>query len=236
MALGLMGVAAAAQAELSGTVTAVSDYRFRGISLTNEDPALQGSIDWAGDSGFYVGAWASNIDYDFEVPDEEGGFETIDVDGDIEVDLYAGFSGGDEDGLGWDVGIVWYLYPGADDIDDYPEIYAGLSFGIFEVKQWYTNDYGGTDLDGWYTEGNASFELPAGFTLDLHAGYNYGDAFDDTEYFDYSIGVGYTLGNFDLGLAWIDTDLSDGDPLFSDRDGFNSEGTVVLSVSTTFPW
>ena len=223
-ALGLLGAAAAAHAELSATVTGISDYRFRGISLTNDDPALQGSIDWAGENGFYVGAWASNIDYG------------DDVDGDIEVDLYAGFAGGAEDGLGWDVGIVWYAYPGADDIDDYPEIYAGLSFGVFDVKQWYSNDLGGTELDGWYTEGNASFALPANLTLNLHAGYSYGDAFDDTEYLDYSIGLAYTLGNFELGLAWIDTDLDDGDALFSDDDLFNSDGTVVVSVSTSFPW
>jgi len=223
-ALGLLGAATAAHAELSATVTGISDYRFRGISLTNDDPALQGSLDWAGENGFYVGAWASNIDYG------------NDVDGDIEVDLYAGFAGGAEDGLGWDVGIVWYAYPGADDIDDYPEIYAGLSFGVFDVKQWYSNDLGGTELDGWYTEGNASFALPANLTLNLHAGYNYGDAFDNTEYLDYSIGLAYTLGNFELGLAWIDTDLDDGDALFSDDDLFNSDGTVVVSVSTSFPW
>ena len=223
-ALGLLGAATAAHAELSATVTGISDYRFRGISLTNDDPALQGSLDWAGENGFYVGAWASNIDYG------------NDVDGDIEVDLYAGFAGGAEDGLGWDVGIVWYAYPGADDIDDYPEIYAGLSFGVFDVKQWYSNDLGGTELDGWYTEGNASFALPANLTLNLHAGYNYGDAFDNTEYLDYSIGLAYTLGNFELGLAWIDTDLDNGDALFSDDDLFNSDGTVVVSVSTSFPW
>ena len=66
---------------LTGTVTAVSDYDFRGISLSAKDPALQGSIDWAAANGFYVGAWASNIDYG------------PGVDGDIEVDLYAGFAG-----------------------------------------------------------------------------------------------------------------------------------------------
>ena len=54
---------AAAHAELSGTVGVVSDYDFRGASQTSKDPALQGSIDWASESGFYVGAWGSNIDY-----------------------------------------------------------------------------------------------------------------------------------------------------------------------------
>lgn len=221
---------AAAHAELSGTVGVVSDYDFRGISLSATDPALQGSIDWAGESGFYVGAWASNIDYG------------NDYDGDIELDLYAGFAGETEAGLGWDVGLVWYTYPGSsrsntrDKIYDYPELYVGFSYQWFEFKQWYTNDYAGTDDDGWYSEGNAGFELPAGFGLNLHLGYNYGDAFDGTEYMDYSIGVGYTLGNFDLELKWVDNDLSSGDALYTKDDVFNSEGRVIFGVSTTFPW
>lgn len=220
----LMSFGAAAHAELTGTVGVVSDYDFRGISLSAKDPALQGSIDWSAESGFYLGAWASNIDYG------------PGVDGDIELDLIAGFAGETEGGLGWDVGLVWYVYPGADDIDDYPELYAGLSYKWFDVKQWYSNDVGGTDLDGFYTEANAGFELPAGFGLSLHLGYNYGDAFDDTEYLDYSIGVGYTLGNFDLELKYVDNDLSSGDFLYETGDVFNSEGRVIFGVSTTFPW
>ena len=215
---------AAAQAEVTATVGAVSDYDFRGISLSATDPALQGSIDWSGASGFYLGTWASNIDYG------KG------VDGDLEIDLYGGYAGETEGGLGWDVGLVYYTYPGAHDIDDYPELYGALSYKWFEVKQWYTNDYGGTSDDGWYTEANGTFELPAGFGLGVHAGYNYGDAFDKTEYMDYSIGVTYTLGHFDLGLKWVDNDLGKGDYLYSRDDVFNSEGRAIFSVSTTFPW
>jgi uncharacterized protein (TIGR02001 family) len=123
-----------------------------------------------------------------------------------------------------------------DDVEDYPEAYVGLTYNIVEFKQWYTNDYAGTDLDGLYSELNVTFELPAGFGLGLHAGYNYGDAFEDTEYVDYSLGVTYTLGHFDLGLKWVDNDLSDTDPLFTEDDVFNTEGRAILSVSTTFPW
>lgn len=216
----LMASGAAAHAELSGTIGVVSDYDFRGVSLSATDPALQGSIDWAAENGFYVGAWASNID------------SGPGVDGDIEVDLYAGFAGETERGLGWDVGIVYYTYPGSDDIKDYPEAYVGVSYEWFELKQWYTNDYGGSDDSALYTEANGSFELPANFGLNLHLGYNYGDAFDDIEYMDYSVGVGYTLGNFDLELKWVDNDL---DPE-EKGDVFNSEGRVIFGVSTTFPW
>jgi uncharacterized protein (TIGR02001 family) len=227
----LLASGAVAHAEVTGTVTAVSDYDFRGISLSATDPALQGSIDWAGESGFYLGAWASNIDYG------------DDVDGDVEIDLYAGFASETEAGLGWDVGLVYYTYPGADDISDYPEIYGALSYKWFELKQWYSNDLSGSDEDGFYTEGNASFELPAGFGLNLHLGYNYGDAFDspdpafkDSEYMDYAIGVAYTLSHFDLELKWVDNDMDNDAYFYTEDDPFNTEGRVIFSVSTTFPW
>ncbi len=183
--------ALAAHAEITGTVSAVSDYNFRGISLSSSDPALQGSLDWAGESGFYAGAWASTIDYG------------PDYDGNVEVDLYGGFAGEFSEGFGYDVGLVVYTYPDSSgdrfdqtsEIKNYPEIYAGVTYKGFELKQWYTNDYGGSDLDAFYTEGNYTYELPADFGLTAHLGYSYGDAFSDidSEYMDYSVGVTYTL-------------------------------------------
>ena len=81
-------------------------------------------------------------------------------------------------------------------------------------------------------------ELPADFGLTAHLGYSYGDAFSDidSEYMDYSVGVTYTLGHFDLGLSWVDTDLDDDKALYSDDDEFKSTGRALFSVSTTFPW
>jgi uncharacterized protein (TIGR02001 family) len=235
VAAGLLCAAASANAgEVTGTVTAVSDYDFRGVSLSAKDPALQASIDYAHDSGFYAGAWASNIDYGSG------------IDGDIELDLYLGYAGETEGGMGWDVGVVWYTYPDSSSsatvssISDYPELYAGMTFGPVEIKQWYTNDYSGTDLDALYTEMNYGFELPADFGLNLHLGYNYGDAFDGFEYFDFSVGVAKTLGNFNLELRYLGTELDEQDlglpPGSSFGDVFNPEPRVVFSVSTTFPW
>ena len=219
-AFGLTFAAITANAEITGTIGAVSDYDFRGVSLSAKDPALQGSIDYAHDSGFYAGVWGSNIDYG------DG------VDGDIEVDLYAGYANQINDELGYDIGLVYYTYPGSDDIEDYPELYAGLTYNWLEVKQWYTNDYGGSEDDAFYTEANGTFELPANFSLGVHLGYNYGDAFEDFEYLDYSVGVGYTLSNFELGLKYVDNDMDNQE----EGDVFNSEGRVIFSISTTFPW
>jgi uncharacterized protein (TIGR02001 family) len=226
--------------EFSATVTATSDYDFRGTSLSAKDPALQASIDWAADSGLYVGAWASNIDYGtFE--DDEG--NTITVDGDIELDLYAGWAGEFGGGVGWDAGAVWYLYPGSSSsatkvkIEDYPELWFGISYGIFDAKQWWAIDYGGGSDDAFYTEANLNFELPANFTAGVHLGYNYGDGITASygdKFLDYAAFVGYSFGHFDLELRYTATDLS-GDYKITD-DVFNTEGRVIFSISTTFPW
>ncbi len=217
-----------AQAQVSGTVTAVSDYDFRGISLSGTDPALQGSIDWAHGSGFYAGAWGSCC-LDFGPG----------TDSDYEVDIYAGIAGGAEDGFGWDAGIVYYFYRPEERIRslDYPEIYFGGSYGPFDAKFWYTNDYNNLpgEFDAYYIEGNLNFELPQNFTLLVHAGYNFGDYWKKVfldEPIDYAVGVGYTLGNFGLELKYVDMDTN----VEIKTDPFNNEGRVLFSVSTTFPW
>ena len=79
-ALGLAAAAGTANAGVTSTVTLTNDYDFRGITQTDEDPAIQASVDFATDSGWYIGAWASNVDFP--------GY-----DGDIELDLYTGFTG-----------------------------------------------------------------------------------------------------------------------------------------------
>jgi uncharacterized protein (TIGR02001 family) len=214
-----------AHAEVTGTVTVVSDYVFRGITQSAEDPALQGSIDWAHDSGLYVGAWGSCcLDFGSETSEE--------------IDLYAGFAGGEEGGFGYDVGFVYYYYLPDDDDIEYFEIYLGGSYGPFDAKFWYSDDYVNSGESSQYLEANLNYPLPQNFTLLAHFGYNLGDAFDviDNEYYDYSVGVGYTLGHFDLELKYIDTDIDEGDALFTNDEILNAEDRVFFSVSTTFPW
>lgn len=222
-ALGLLVTAGAANAEISSTITATNDYDFRGASQSAEDPALQASLDYGHESGWYIGAWASNVDFGTDV--------------DYEVDLYTGFSGGEEDGLGWDAGFIYYAYPDDSDLN-YPEIYGKLSYGVFSGALFYSNDWINSGESSIYASGDVSVPLPANFSIMAHAGYSFGDYFEDldTEYFDYSIGVGYTAGNFDLGLKYVDTNLDDGDFWFSDNDVANTEGRVIFTISTTLPW
>jgi uncharacterized protein (TIGR02001 family) len=213
----------AAQAQVSGTVTATSDYDFRGITQTALDPALQGSIDYAHSSGFYIGAWASNVDFGNCCGE------------DIEVDYYLGFAGGAEDGIGWDVGLIDYTYPGTDFNIDFMEVYASMSYKMFKGKFWYADDFANSNESAYYIEGNITAPLPKDFNLLVHAGFSDGDFWSSDSYFDYSIGVSRSFGNFNMALKFIDgSDLkiADGTP----NDVATSESKVVLSVATTFPW
>lgn len=234
--LGLLATAGAASAGVTSTWTLTNDYDFRGNSQSATDPALQGSVDFAHDSGWYVGAWASNIDF----------FEP-DADPDYELDLYTGFTGSTEAGLGWDAGIIYYAYPQESDFD-YVEIYGSLSYEWFKGKLWYSNAFGGDaaealaqsaagtdDVAAWYLEGNATIPLPQNFSILLHAGLSTGDYWDNAfgdDQIDYAVGIGYTAGKFNLGLKYVDTD---GDIVVR-SDEFNNEGRVVFTIATTFPW
>lgn len=222
-AVSLSLAAMAAQAEVTGNVAAVSDYNWRGITQTSQDPALQGGIDYAHESGFYVGAWGSNVDFG-DCCDEN-----------VEVDIYTGFRGGET--VTWDVGLIYYTYPGADDLD-FGEIYAGLGWEWLSGKVSYSDDFGNSGESALYYEANASYELPANFGLTGHLGYSDGDAIDlfyVDSYMDWSVGVTYAFSHFTFGLKYADgSDLSAQDGTFDDIN--SSEGVAIFSVSTSFPW
>ena len=174
-AVALALTAFAAQAEVTGNAAVVSDYNWRGITQTSQDPALQAGIDYAHESGFYLGAWGSNVDFG-DCCDEN-----------VEIDIYTGFRGGDA--VTWDVGLIYYTYPGADDID-FPEIYVGLGWEWLSGKVWYSNDFGNSGDSAFYYEANAAYELPANFGVSAHVGYSDGDAIDlfyEDSYMDLSL-------------------------------------------------
>lgn len=227
----LLATATAAHAEFpgafTGTVTLTSDYNWRGVTQSAQSPAIQGSIDYAHPSGLYAGAWASNIDFGDDLDDAE-----------VEVDLYTGFSGGET--YLWDVGLVWYTYPGSNgDASDFPEVYGSLGYKWIEGKISYTSNFGGLSEQAWYYEANGNFDLPLDLTLGVHLGYSDGDgieaSYGQDNYFDWSVGLSYTLSHFDLNLKYVDgSDLETYDG--TKDDVFSSEGVVILTVATTFPW
>jgi uncharacterized protein (TIGR02001 family) len=229
----LFALAGAANADVSSTVTVVSDYDFRGYSQTLNDAALQISLDYAHDSGWYIGTWGSNIDEGFySYTDPVTGVVSF---ARTEVDAYTGFkfSFGD---FGLDTGLTYYAYPGASDYN-YAEIYAKASISIVSFGLYYSNDFGGKATGdnsdaAFYAYGDVG--IPAGpVTIALHAGYSDGDGIEqgvlggaDDSYVDISAGLVYSGSNFTTSLKWITTDAGDA----------GSDDRVVLSVSTTLPW
>lgn len=231
-ALALATAAGAANADVSSTWTLASDYDYRGITQTAQDPAIQASIDYAHHSGWYLGAWGTHVDFG-------------DLDVDYEIDLYSGFTGKISGGLGWDAGLLYYTYHDDSDLN-FVEVYGALSYSWFKGKLSYSNDFGGHSTGGntpaWYFDGSASVPLPGNFSALAHLGYSFGDYWDDLKqagtgrpYVDYSLGVGYVMGRFNLALKWIDgSDFkqADGTP----RDVLSTEPRLVFTIATAFPW
>jgi uncharacterized protein (TIGR02001 family) len=217
-----------ALAEVSGNVMLTTDYRFRGWSQTTSDPAVQGGLDYNHESGFYVGTWGSNVEFA----------------GSLELDYYAGFANEINDNITYDVGFIYYDYPGGDlgGVDpEFWEIYGGLAGDLGPVslsgKVSYSNDYFGETGTAFYYDLGASYGLPYDITLNAHFGYQTIDdgsikddgffSSDEDEYKDWSIGVSKSMWDLDFDLSYIDTNLSD-----SDCFGNNvCDSTVVFSVS-----
>ncbi len=212
-------IAADSPHSVSGNLSLVSDYAFRGVSQTNEDPAIQGGFDYAHASGFYLGTWASNVD---------GGLYP---GASLELDLYGGYSGKISEDLSYNVGLLKYYYPGNSIDADTLEAYAGATWKWLNVKISYSLSdslFGVQDADGsTYIEANANFELPAGFMLALH----YGDTnvtgpnSAGLDYSDWKIGVTKEIGGFNVGLAYVDTDI---------KNWSIADDRIILSIGKTF--
>ena len=102
VASALVAASGVAQAELGASLGVASNYYFRGVTQTSDNAAVSGSVDYANDSGFYLGTWMSNVDFG---RDENG----EDYKADMEVDFYAGFANdiGDS-GFGYDLSVLYY--------------------------------------------------------------------------------------------------------------------------------
>ena len=210
-----IGLAPAASAqEFSGNVTLVSDYSFRGQSQTGRDAAIQGGFDLGFDSGFYIGTWASNVNFG---PYSDGADPTYTS---MELDLYAGFSGEMSEGSTWDVSIIRFEYPN-EGVADYIEVALAFSFGDFSVGANYSPEYLGEGGDTFlYPYVGYSFGLGESATLDVSVGQGIGDTGD---HLDYSITLGAPVAGLDFGIGVVGTNIDDSGP--------GDEGRLILSLS-----
>jgi uncharacterized protein (TIGR02001 family) len=214
--------------QISGNVSVMTDYLYRGISQTREKMALQGELDYAHlPTGFYAGTWASNVDFAENV----------------EMNIYSGIGGVSENGLVWDVGGLYYLYPGSNEEpeENFFEAYTNLAYtfsnvllepGIVAGLAW-TPDFFGEDGDGVYVYASLELSLPQEFDLSFYAGHQdvQGGKLSGSTGFNYThyrVGLSRGFGPLDLSVSWNDAD--------DDCDGSTDElcQAVVFSVGTSF--
>ena len=256
-ALGLVATAAAmslpAQAAdmksmgIPGTFSAnaglVTEYRFRGLDQSDEKPAFQGGIDWSMDTGFkdtsvYLGTWGSSVDFN----DGNSGSDGNSGHASIETDWYGGVRGTGMYGIGYDVGLIYFAYPGASSKDDYnylefqiglsKEVYKGVTVG---VNYNFSNNFFADSGKAHWFAGNVSYALPINFfkgvTVDASLGHQSiqnNTKFGTKDYTTWSFGA--TLGltdNVSLGVQYVDTNLD---------ENTNAFGTpaVIGSLSASF--
>jgi len=211
---------------LTANVAVVSDYRFRGISQSFRRPALQGGVDWAHGSGFYLGTWASTVDDDF----------LTDTDG-VEMNFYGGYKFPIGAGFTGDVGVLRYFYPG-ESLWNTTEIYIGASWEFLSLKYSHSvsdDTFGFTDSrNSGYLDLTAIYPISEGFNLIAHVGHQRFENYNEADYTDYRLGVTYDWSGFTWGASvyGTDEDFTFTKPNGKTRDLGNA--TVVVSVSKTF--
>lgn len=253
---------AASGVTVTGSATLASDYRFRGVSQTDKEMAIQGGLTIAHESGIYVGTWASNL----------SGWGTFDG-ANMELDLIAGYKAKLTDNLALDVGLTWYMYPGGADKTDFAEPYvkltgttgpvtltAGAAYAPRQqaLGRWYRTgadaaagvytDAGAKD-DNLYLWGDGALAIAGTpLTAKAHIGYSDGNpglgpnatsVAPTGRYWDWSLGVDATWRNLTLGVSYLGTDISRREaaylqPSFSKgQDGTGSIANGTLVVALT---
>jgi len=245
---------------VSGSVALVSDYRFRGVSQSDKEMAVQGGLTVTHESGAYVGTWASNL----------AGWGTF-GGSNMELDLFGGYAiplGG----ATLDVGLTWYMYPGGADTTDFAEPYVKLSGDVgpaslllgvaYAPKQKALGKVYSSGLpdavynpgdkeDNFYIWGDASTAIPnTPLTLKAHLGYSDGNSglgpngtsiAPTGKYLDWMLGADVAVGPVTLGISYVDTDIGKSDAarlgagFTSSKNGSSiSSGRVIFSVSAGF--
>lgn len=217
---------------VTGGAAIVSQYRFRGIGLSDEKPALQGWANLNHDSGAYAGAWASSTDGFGEL----GGSN-------LELDLYAGYKTEIADGVTVDGGLLYYAYPGSTGGEfEFFEPYAklGLAAGPASVTLGLAyapaqDAIGGND--NLYLSADAALPIVGTpLALDAHLGRSEGDTTltPGGGYTDWSLGASASWKALTARIAYADTDISDPDALAAGATSDIVDEAVVLSLTASF--
>ncbi|WCL53199.1 TorF family putative porin [Gimibacter soli] len=188
---------------LSANASLVSEYRFRGLSLSEKDPAIQGGFDVSTKDGFYIGAWGSSIE---GYGTDTGGLS------ELELDIYAGYATEIGAGLTADIGVLAYTYPGSDGTH-YVEAYGSISGNFAELVDWKLGAayvWGGqanlTNQDNIYVYLDAGVPIKdTPITATGHIAYEDG-AFGDGKW-DWNLGLEYAFEQYSVSVQYVDTNV-----------------------------
>jgi uncharacterized protein (TIGR02001 family) len=212
--------APAPEVTITGTAAVVSQYRFRGISQSDNKPAVQASITVAHKSGFYVSFWGSSA---------SAGNSAVDIGG-TEIDIYGGYTAPiSTTGVTFDGGLYGYIYPGsnkpfnANHSLSYYEVYGSLTKAVGPVslkvgvnyapKQDYFKDFNTFTKSSFYKYVEASASIPnTAASVHAHLGHTAG-GFDwaGKQVLDYSVGASYKVKSITLDASLVGANTSKAD-------------------------
>ena len=203
---------APASGGLSATVTVVSDYVSRGVSFSDSQGTLQGSIDYAFASGLYVGTWASKYDFGTEARRE--------------VDGYLGYSRSFASEFTLDIGAAHYHFLHEPE-SNFNEVYLGGSCGRVDAKLWYSDNYFGTGDYQYYLETGVRVLLPRAWLLQLRGGYTFfGDGVGWESYANGQLIVSRSVYGVDVAVRATATS--------NDQFGDREDARLIVSVAKKF--
>jgi len=226
----LCACASSASAQLSGTLSGVSDYRYRGISFSDRMPAAQAGVAYDDPKGWYVGAFGSTVR--LEPPGGPSShFQAI---------AYGGYATRLPSGISVEAGGDYSVFTGASDLD-YGEVFLGAATDSLNARIYYSPRYFGKSSNAVYGEINATQPLIERVSLHLHAGvlrYRYESPYaavystQPTEnVIDARIGLRIDLDVFQLEVAWVGVSNHSAAYVIT---GSSSPNTFVASLSISF--
>ncbi|QXI36396.1 TorF family putative porin [Pseudomonas xantholysinigenes] len=213
---------------LEAKIGVFSDYRTRGISQTQNDPALQGSLTLAHSTGLYAGVWSSNVDFGFGNSTRQ------------ELDYYAGYFWQVSDDVTLDTSYIKYVYPRQGNFN-YGEYHAELrAWGVLLGGN-YSDNFNG-DQAMFYSYAGYAMQLPYDISLETRYGRNdykdpswfANDGSSRDAYHEWQVKLSRMMLSLDWSVSYIDTDLSQAE--CASYLGFNDicSATVVASVGKSF--
>lgn len=212
-------------ADASSTITLTNNYIWRGRTFTNNLPAIQGSVDYAHESGLSAGVWMSNT----EVVDGAGATLT-----DMETDLYGSYSY-DLGDLSLSATFYWYTYI-QEPLNNAVEYQLAAAYGPAKLEFGYMPEYFEIDTSSTYVKLGVKQPFTDTLSVVAHVGYS---VFGDQDkagiknYIDYKGGISYTKEGFTTEVAYINTNRKDIDTATS-TEVDTKDRAMILTISKTF--